>query len=260
MTAYTLAANATKIRPTVPARDTYGFGVERGIPMCVYTITHNETGRVYIGQSVGPVGRRWLNHMYKSGAKNSRIKRALLKYGREAFNFEVLDIAESQAQLDAKEQFWIKKLNTVTPSGFNLCSGGRGGNKLSAESIEKMRKTKLASRPDGYIPMGINAVQKRKTPEEKAASIAAGNASRRGKPTWLSANNMRPDIREKARLSKIGKPVPKKWKQVVRSDGAIFESINAAAAALSCDRRLISQALSGRRKTARGFGFSYKGN
>jgi hypothetical protein len=49
---------------------------------------------------------------------------ALLKYGKERFDFDVIDIAETQDQLDHKERFWIKQLNTIAPHGFNLERGG----------------------------------------------------------------------------------------------------------------------------------------
>jgi hypothetical protein len=194
--------------------------------------------------------------MYKDGKKNSRIKRALRKYGYAEFAFSVIDIAESQAQLDHKEQFWIKHIDCLSPNGFNLCTGGHGGNKLHPESIEKMKATKRANRQECYLPMGINSVQRRKTAEEKAAAIAAGNASRRGKPTWLSTHGLTAEQREKARLSKLGKPVPKKYKAVCGSDGSEYVSLQAAIAAHGVS---IADVVRGRRNSLYGVRYWYKG-
>lgn len=258
MTAYTVTASSLKLRRSISKRDSRGHGPERAIPMCVYTITHRATGRVYVGQSINPVGQRWLNHTYEHGQENSRVKRAIRKYGHSEFDFSVIDIAECQAQLDHKEQFWISRLSSLSPNGFNLCAGGRGGNKFHPDSIAKMKATKRELNRAKFGADHVPHRERRMTPEERAESRAKMAEAKRGKPTWLSTNKLSEEALAKMRAAKTGVAVPKKYKPVVRSDGIEFESVQAAAATLGCDRKLISQALGKRQCKAAGYYFSYK--
>lgn len=46
----------------------------------------------------------------------------MIKHGPENFNFEVIeDLCEDYNE---KEKFWIKKLNTLVPNGYNVTEGG----------------------------------------------------------------------------------------------------------------------------------------
>lgn len=234
----------------------YTFGDDRNVSMCVYTITNRETGRAYVGQSVGKVSRRWMAHINKSGAGLSAIKSALRKYGHEAFVFAVIDVAETREQLDRRERFWIERLNTVAPNGYNFCDGGSGGRVFSEESRRKMSESARARWPEGYVTRKQR--RQMRTPEEKAAAIEAGNARRRGKPTWLSVHGVTPEMVEKARQKKIGRPVPKKWKRIVRDDGVEFPSVHAAADAIGCKAGSLSAHLTRRRKTMYGHVYIYK--
>ena len=42
------------------------------------------------------------------------------KYGLENFDFEILDSAYSQEELDRKQEDYIKKYNSREPNGYNL--------------------------------------------------------------------------------------------------------------------------------------------
>ena len=48
------------------------------------------------------------------------------KYGREHFYYEVLEEGIADAdELDAREEFYIAKFNSLRPNGYNLCPGGK---------------------------------------------------------------------------------------------------------------------------------------
>lgn len=116
------------------------------ISMCIYKITHRESGRVYVGQTKGSVKKRWNGHCSpKSGDKRSIIKSAIQKYGRFSFDFEVVDIAESQEQLDHKERFWISRLNTIAPNGYNIESGGNAIGKVAESTKQLLREKNKAA-------------------------------------------------------------------------------------------------------------------
>lgn len=69
--------------------------------------------------------QRWKKHIID--AKNGReypLHFAIRKYGTEHFHVEQIDTACSMTELDEKEKYWIKKLNTQFPDGYNLTEGG----------------------------------------------------------------------------------------------------------------------------------------
>jgi len=117
------------------------FGDVGKIKTCVYCIAHKDSGKKYIGVTKGSASNRWIHHISASkcsGSKKSYIVKALAKYGVDAFNFSVIEIAESQEQLTKMEEFWIEKLNTLVPNGYNLTTGGYSGYDMSIESREKI--------------------------------------------------------------------------------------------------------------------------
>jgi group I intron endonuclease len=97
----------------------------------IYVITHIQTGRQYVGQTKELcVGDRWSLHLEEANKKSRKSKRpitrAILEYGADAFKYTAIDDACSHAELNAKEVFWIKQLNTRVPHGFNATRGGQG--------------------------------------------------------------------------------------------------------------------------------------
>lgn len=96
----------------------------------VYTITNTNNGKIYVGSTIH-VDRRRLEHF--SALKynkhiNKHLQNAYNKYGRESFEFEVietLEITDSiKEDLLAREQFWIDNLkpeyNVLLVAGSNL--------------------------------------------------------------------------------------------------------------------------------------------
>lgn len=90
----------------------------------IYKITNKINGKLYVGQT-----RQKLNNRIK-GHKHSKVKRgvdaAIKKYGGENFSIEVIEECPVES-LDEREIFWIAKLNSKAPNGYNLTDGGDGG-------------------------------------------------------------------------------------------------------------------------------------
>ena len=82
----------------------------------IYKITNLTNGKSYIGQSVH-IERRWTEHCLPSA--NSLIAKAIQKYGKEQFTFQVIEECMPE-QLDEKEEYYISHYNTVTPNGYNI--------------------------------------------------------------------------------------------------------------------------------------------
>lgn len=103
----------------------------------IYKITNLINGKIYVGQSIDII-ERWKQHGYKAfnsneRAYNSAIHLAFRKYGIENFQLEILEECPAN-ELDEKEKYWIEKLNTLTPKGYNILQGG-----------QQFRKTKFCS-------------------------------------------------------------------------------------------------------------------
>lgn len=92
--------------------------------MVIYVIENKINGKKYVGQTIHSLNRRWSLHChYSSGC--SAIHNAIEKHGKENFTIKVIDTASTRDELDEKEIYWINKLNTLKPNGYNLKSGGK---------------------------------------------------------------------------------------------------------------------------------------
>lgn len=101
----------------------------------IYCITHTESGKQYVGQSVD-ITERWKQHT--TPKKNSTgIKGAIMKHGVNAFTFSVLEECKSE-DLNDREVWWISTLSTLSPSGYNMTSGGCQGTSVTSETKQKM--------------------------------------------------------------------------------------------------------------------------
>jgi group I intron endonuclease len=98
----------------------------------IYKITNKINGEVYIGQSID-IKRRWKTHIttsYNEKLKDydSAIHRAIRKYGKENFEFSVLEETKLDKKLlNEREIYWIKTYNSYG-KGYNETPGGEIGN------------------------------------------------------------------------------------------------------------------------------------
>lgn len=96
--------------------------------MYLYKITNNINNKIYIGIT-NNYKKRWSNH----GNENSVISRAIQKYGKSNFTFEVLFENVPLNKIDDLEKEQIQKYNSLVPNGYNVLKGGRyNGNKGKA--------------------------------------------------------------------------------------------------------------------------------
>lgn len=106
----------------------------------IYVATCAKTGKQYVGQTVKTVDFRWKQHVVESGTStnyNSKLNRAIRKYGEDAFNLNILEEVDDNA-LDKREIFWIEKLNTFH-NGYNCTTGGGGVPKYDQTFRKKIR-------------------------------------------------------------------------------------------------------------------------
>ena len=113
----------------------------------VYKITNTVNGKAYIGISVNePEKRRIKDHL--SGRGNRIIARAIKKYGKDAFTYEILEDNVFPELLPDLEVAYIAQFNTVVPHGYNLTYGGEGGGSPSAETRRKLSDLKGEKHPN----------------------------------------------------------------------------------------------------------------
>ena len=124
--------------------------------MEVYKITNKINGKVYIGQTIRPVEYRFNRHMNDAlnNILDTHFARAIRKYGKDSFIIEEIDNAQTQDELNQKEQYWIRYYNSVE-DGYNetdavsKCGGNTYQSKTEEEMEvikEKIRQAKLGAK------------------------------------------------------------------------------------------------------------------
>lgn len=85
---------------------------------------------------------------------DTHFARAIRKYGPDKWQLEIIDSAETQEELNQKEQYWIRYYNSVE-EGYNetdaisKCGGNTYRSKTEEEKEEikeKIRQTKLGAK------------------------------------------------------------------------------------------------------------------
>jgi group I intron endonuclease len=174
----------------------------------VYRITNKVNGMQYIGVSKNP-RRRFNEHARRMLKSKSVIKCAMLKYGVENFVMDILCKASQKYcyELEAKV---VATFNTVSPNGYNICSGGRGaiglpghlngmygrrgamhphygkpgysaGLRPSAETREKMRLSHLGQKRSPEMCARMKEIALNRSPELLAKMREARTAAIRKK-------------------------------------------------------------------------------
>lgn len=92
----------------------------------IYKYTNKLNGKIYIGQTSSSLSIRDKKHLSQI-EDNTYFHRALKKYGRENFDLEIVEDNILLEEIDEKEIYWIKKLNSYykTGQGYNMTKGGK---------------------------------------------------------------------------------------------------------------------------------------
>ena len=111
--------------------------------MWVYKITNIQNNKVYIGQTIRPIEKRFQRHVNDAlnNILDTHFARAIRQYGAENFTIEVIDTATDQNELNKKEQYWIQYYNSVN-KGYNETDAmsKSGGNTYQSKTKEEMDK------------------------------------------------------------------------------------------------------------------------
>lgn len=262
--------------------------------MKIYVITNLINNKQYVGQTSRPLEKRLEGHV-KAPAGESAIHDAIIKYGIENFKQEELAAVDNQEALDYLERFFIEKLNTMAPNGYNLKEGGQnGGSRYSEESKQKMASAKLgttvseevrAKMSESHKKFWANneeASQQRSEQSKKAWQDPAyrekisqvraeywSNPENRARMTKqakeFTTEEQKQKISEAVKASHERPEVKAKLdafhdsrkKKVIDSNGVAYESIKKAAEVVGCKASSIIRMLKGVYKTAGGLTWRY---
>lgn len=97
----------------------------------IYMATNKINRKIYIGQTIGTLKRRMLNHFSSAliGKRNTYFHNAIKKYGKENFIFKTLCKAEAKTRellicyLNIVEDMYIEMYDTFN-NGYNSIKGG----------------------------------------------------------------------------------------------------------------------------------------
>ena len=124
--------------------------------MWIYKITNIQNNKVYIGQTIRPIEQRFKRHINDAlnNILDTHFARAIRKYGKDSFIIEKIDNAQTQDELNQKEQYWIRYYNSVE-EGYNetdaisKCGGNTYQSKTEEEMEvikDKIRQTKIGNK------------------------------------------------------------------------------------------------------------------
>lgn len=135
----------------------------------VYAIHCLESGKVYVGRSIN-LRRRFYEHnsrLRHNKHPNHYLQRAYIKYGPDAFVFDVLSQAIDEAVLAKMEAHFLKLFRCQAPIGFNL----------------EVITSDLVSRPSDETRSKIGKAHRgRRFSAQTLANMSSGQRGRRHSP------------------------------------------------------------------------------
>ena len=113
----------------------------------IYVLT-SPSGKQYVGRDVN-LPSRVKKHLSGKDTECRHAHKAIKKYGADAFDVEIIQYPGiSHEALNAVEHWWVRRLQTLSPSGYNLTEGGDGG-KHSDETRQKISESVSKQVADG---------------------------------------------------------------------------------------------------------------
>jgi hypothetical protein len=133
------------------------------------------------------------------------LNAAIKKYGKENFKKEIIDTADDIIELNEKEKYWIEKLNSIVPNGYNIASGGDGGYTMEHASEDKIRewKQKIGEKSKGRV---LSDVSRKKISDKRKGMMFSQDTCEKISEA-RKRQIMTPESIEKTRQANIGHTV-----------------------------------------------------
>lgn len=227
--------------------------------MIIYLLRNKITNKEYIGQTIRSIDSRLYQHVSRSKINKTHIANSINKYGIKNFDCFILDVCQTQEELDKKEIELIQYYSTLSPNGYNLDLGGKGGKK-SPEACKRMsdgQKGKLSGRKGKkYGPVSdtsrmnkakIGIKQSQETINKRIAKCIGKKRTEETKQKMSLARTGKPNYSKK-RIIAINK----------HTNVSIgFYSVKDASEFLNIGRKSITNNLIQRCKSSGGYIFKY---
>ena len=189
----------------------------------IYSITCIINDKPYVGRTRQKFEVRIRQHKSKSKNATTALGAAIRKYGWENFTAEIIEVCPVE-MLNEREIYWIKKLNSKAPNGYNMTDGGDGlvgctqetrdkiaahhadvsgennpnyGKKHSPETCAKMTAAKLGEK---------NPLFGKHHSSETCAKISAHHKATGFKPPSQKGKKRSPETCANISAAKKGKP------------------------------------------------------
>lgn len=110
--------------------------------MLIYKISNINTGKCYIGKTTKSIEERFKNHLYSSKhGSNTILHKSIRKHGIDVFDIEIIE--NCCENIDEREKYWINEFDSMMPNGYNMTTGGEGGDTSKSKNwIDGMKKRK----------------------------------------------------------------------------------------------------------------------
>lgn len=132
----------------------------------IYLMTDTTNGKQYVGQH--HYDKEELDPNYHG---SGRIISKIYKKRPDSIKEEYIKTCYSQEELDESEKYFIFTLNTLTPNGYNLEEGGKGG-KPSEETKIKMSEAAKSKHPTEETRKKLSEAHKGKTAWNKGMKMS----------------------------------------------------------------------------------------
>jgi group I intron endonuclease len=160
----------------------------------IYLVTNLINGKQYVGQTVKTLDGRWREHQNVAArGRGHLIAAAIRKYGAHNFRVTELTPAISISELNILETLYIAGLDTFSPRGYNLDSGG--ANPIKHPETRARISARAKGRPSW-----------RKGKKHKPESILKMSLAKKGCPPTRKGATHTPEAKAKLSAARKGKP------------------------------------------------------
>ena len=187
----------------------------------IYKITNVKNGKMYVGQTKRGLKERWSQHVYNAvnHVSDSHFKRAIRKWGADAFVAEILIDNLSLEDANRYEELFVELLGTFE-SGYNSTRGG-DNHEMTEEVLKKMSEAFKGENNPMYGRRGENCPWYGRThsqeSRQKMSESRRGDKNymygRRGEKSPMYGRTLSLETKQKISKAMRGRTLSKETKQ-----------------------------------------------
>lgn len=236
--------------------------------MIIYKITNSINEKVYIGQTIKALNKRWVDHkqyaLHKWGT-NVYLYNAMRKHGIDNFKIEALVETNSQDMLNQLECVLIERYKNEKRS-YNIRGGGSNG-KLSEETKRKLSEANKGKKHSEESKRKMSEARKgkkkseetkRKMSEANKGKVFSEETKRKlsvvNKLKWKGKKHSEETKRKMSESNKMKRPV------YCIETFTTYNSVEAAMSTLNISKGSMYRVLKGTIPSTKSYHFQYVNN